>query len=155
MLYDDCSTKICTSTWPQVGRAVAKLLSHPVQTTSNETSLEQFRSRHVYISSFTISQKDMLDSILRVTGDERSNWKITQTTSREQYEKGAEAMRIGDWRGAGNFLYDRVFFPDDEGNFEKSRGLRNDVLGLPKEDLDEFTQRGIARAKEGTWKRFG
>ena len=37
-------------------------------------------------------------------------------------------------------MYTRVFYPDGGGDFEASRGLQNDVLGLPKEDLDEFTK---------------
>jgi len=40
----------------------------------------------------------------------------------------------------------RVFFDDGNGDFEKRRGLANDVLGLPREDLDEATRRVVERS---------
>jgi hypothetical protein len=44
-------------------------------------------------------------------------------------------------------MYTRVFFPDDSGNYEKRRGLSNESLGLPEEDLDQATKAAIERQK--------
>ena len=39
---------------------------------------------------------------------------------------------------------------DGGGDFESKKGLSNDVLGLPKEDIDERTRAAIAMAEEGS-----
>lgn len=149
-LFDEGETKITTSTWPQVGRAVAALLSLPIKPESGDKDhcLERFRNGHIYISSFTISQKDMIDSALRVTGTKIEDWKITKEPSAERYKNGLEAMKQGDRLGFARQMYTRVFFPDDSGNFEKRLGTSNELLGLPKEDLDEATKAAIKRQKE-------
>ena len=143
--FDEGEVKISTSTWPQVGRAVAALLSLP------EKDLEHFENKHAYVSSFTVSQKDMLDSALRVTGSKLEEWEITKEPATERYSKGVEAMKGGDRMGFAKMMYTRVFYDDGNGDFEKSRGLANELLGLPKEDLDEATAAAIKRSKEETW----
>ena len=148
-LFDEGETMISTSTWPQVGRAVASLLSLPIQPEGNDKNrcLERFRNNHVYVCSFTVSQKDMLDSALRVTGTKIEDWKITKEPSTDRYKEGLKAMKEGDRMGFARQMYTRVFFPDDSGNFEKTKGTSNELLGLPKEDIDEATKAAIKRQK--------
>lgn len=148
--YDDGETKITTSTWPQVGRAVAALLSLPIKPeggANQEACLENFRNQMVYISSFTLSQKEMFASALRVTETEESDWTITSASSREIYEEGMAQIRRGDKLGFAKTMYPRVFFTDGVGNTEKSRGTLNELLGLPTEDLDEATKRAELRSQ--------
>jgi hypothetical protein len=150
-LFDEGETKICTSTWPQVGRAVASLLSlkiTPDGEGDEKQCLERFKNGYVYVSSFTLSQKDMLNSVLRVTNTRLEEWKVIKEPVKERYAKGVEQMQKGDRMGFAKAMYARVFYPDDCGNVEKTRGLQNELLGLPKEDLDEFTKKAIARAEE-------
>lgn len=152
-LFDDGETKMSTSTWPQVGRAVASLLSLPIQPEGQDKDrcLERFKNKQVYVSSFTVSQKDMLDSVLRVTQTSLEDWKVTKEPTKKRYTEGIEAMQKGDMTGFAKMMYTRVFYPDDCGNYEKTRGLANDLLGLPKEDLDEATKAAIKRSKEVSW----
>ena len=147
---DDGTTKINTSTWPQCGRALASLLSFkvlPEDENDKSPTLAQFRNDFVYISSFTVSQKDMFDSVLRVTGGKAEDWKITHEEHVERYQSGLAMLQSGNRSGFGRLLYTRVFYPDGSGNYEASVGLHNDLLGLPREDLDEFTKAGIERSK--------
>lgn len=148
-LFDEGDVKMSISTWPQVGRAVAALLGLPIKPEGEDKGrcLEHFKNSHIYIASFTVSQKDMLDSCLRVTGSEISDWKITKEPSAERYKGGMEAMQKGDQMGFVKQMYTRVFFPDDSGNYEKRRGLSNKMLGLPEEDIDEATKAAIERQK--------
>jgi hypothetical protein len=149
-LFDDGETRICTSTWPQVGRAMASLLSLPIHKDGEEDHkpcLDQFKNGCVYISSFTVSQKDMLESVLRVTHTSLDDWTVTKEPSHARYAAGLEQLKKGDRMGFTRALYTRVFYPDDSGNVEKTRGLQNEVLGLPKEDIDEFTKIAIERSK--------
>ena len=152
-LFDDGETKINTSTWPQVGRAVASLLSLPIQPEGQDKDrcLDRFKNSLVYVSSFTVSQKDILDSVLRVTQTGLGDWKLTKEPAKERYTGGMEAMKKGDRMGFVRMMYTRVFFPDDCGNFEKTKGTINDLLGLPKEDIDEATKAAIQRSKEVSW----
>ena len=151
-LYDDGNTVINTSTWPQTGRAVAKLLSLkvlPENENDKSPTLDMFRNKPLYVSSFKVSQRDMLASVLRVTGTSQDDWKITHEPVKDRYNAGVAQMKGGDRIGFGKMLYARMFYPDQCGNYEDTRGLHNDLLGLPKEDMDEFTKIAVDRALHG------
>ncbi|KAK9240597.1 hypothetical protein V1525DRAFT_416737 [Lipomyces kononenkoae] len=155
-LMDNGTTKINTSTWSQCGRAVASLLSLKILRDSEDDTrpcLANFKNKCVYISSFTVGQKDMLDSVLRVTGTSITDWNVTHTTAQERFQSGQEDFRHGNLEGFVRLLYSRDFFPESNGNFEATKGLHNDILGLPDEDLDEFTKIGI-QLSENANKRY-
>lgn len=154
-LFDDGERPICISTWPQVGRAVASLLSLPILPDGKGgASLDKYRNDFVYMASFVVSQKDMFESVLRVTKASQDDWKIVKEPVKERYAKGLETLKSGDRSGFVRALYSRLFFPDDSGNPAKTKGLVNDALGLPKEDIDEYTKIGISRVEESK-KMFG
>lgn len=152
-LFDDGETKINTSTWPQVGRAVASLLSLPIRAAGEDKDhcLENFRNSQVYVSSFLVSQKDILESVLRVTKTGIEDWKVNKEPVKERYTGGIEAMQKGDRLGFVRMMYSRVFFPDGVGNFETTKGTQNTLLNLPKEDIDEATKAAIKRSEEDSW----
>jgi len=110
--------------------------------------LGQFREEFVYISSFLVSQKDMFDSVMRVTGTKHEDWKISYEPSKERYERGVADLQKGDRLGFVRLLYSRVFYPDGSGDYETSKDLDNDILGLPVEDLDEYTRIAVKRTEE-------
>jgi hypothetical protein len=146
--FDDGNTKIITSTWDQCGRAVAALLSLPelpVDENDKSPTVSQFGNGAVYISSFLISQKDMFESVKRVTGTTDADWKVSYEESAQRYQDGVEAMKKGDMRGFGKMLYTRVMFPNGDGDF--SDKLHNNLLGLPQEDLDERTKVAVEMAE--------
>ncbi|KAK5683049.1 hypothetical protein LTS10_004579 [Elasticomyces elasticus] len=147
--FDDGETKTNTSTWPQVGRAVAGLLSLPIKADGGdqERCLDHFRNQMVYISSFTVSQRDMLASVLRVSGDKETGWTIKKEGAEERYNAAAEAMKKGDRLAYVRTMYTRVFYADDSGNYGKTKGLANELLGLPEESIDEATKVAMDRAK--------
>lgn len=147
---DDGNTPINTTTWPQCGRAMAKLLSLKVLPENEQDKspcLDMFRNKFVYISSFCLSQKQMMQSVLRVTGDNPEDWKITYENHKERYNAGMKEMQQGDMNGFAKLLYTRLFYPDGSGNYEKTKGTQNELLGLPKEDLDEYTKVAIRMAE--------
>jgi hypothetical protein len=151
---DSGSTRINVTSWPQCGRAVAALLGLkelPEDEDDKSPSLSQFRDSVVYISSFRISQRDMFESVKRVTGTGDADWKMTHESSKERWKQGIEALKRGDiMTGFLKQLYSRVLFPNGGGDYEAKRELRNELLGLPKEDLDALT--GVAVRAAGTGK---
>ncbi|KAI9654630.1 MAG: hypothetical protein M1821_005837 [Bathelium mastoideum] len=140
---DDGNTKINTSTWPQSGLATARLLAlkeKPDGPDDKSPTISQFKSDFVCVSSFLVSQRDMLESVLRVTGTKESDWKADHADHQERYNDGVKELQAGERAGFAKLLYTRTFFPNGDGNYGAKYGLHNDILGLPKEDLDEFTK---------------
>ena len=149
--FDDGKTIINTSTWNQCGRAVAALLSLPESDAS--PALSQWKNKPLYLSSFTITQRDMLDSIHRVTGTSDKDWEITHQPTAQRYQDGLDEMKKGIMTGFAKAMYSRNFYPNGDAEFESKYGLANGVLGLPKEDLDEATKRAVEMVESG-WNPF-
>jgi hypothetical protein len=152
VLYNDGNVKINTSTWPQCGRAMANLLSLkelPVDDNDKSPTISQFRDQCVYVSSFRLSQRDMFESVKRVTGTTDADWTITHENTEERYKEGLEAVKSGDHKGWMKMGYSRMFFDNGDGDYERMRGLDNELLGLLVEDLDEATKIGIRMGENG------
>ncbi|KAB5536696.1 hypothetical protein GE09DRAFT_1140978 [Coniochaeta sp. 2T2.1] len=150
VFFDEGTVAVNTTTWPQCGRAVAGLLSLkelPDDAEDNAPTLSQFANGIVYVSSFRISQQDMFESVKRVTGTTDSSWKITHEPSLQRYHDAVDAMKKGDRAAFGRQMYTRCFFPDSNNDYESKRGLHNDLFGLPKEDLDEWTREAVRMAE--------
>ena len=110
--------------------------------------LDMWRNKHAYISSFLVSQRDMLDSILRVTGDKEADWIIESEPSEARLKRGQKALQDGDFAtGYQTCMYTRVFFKDGSGDF--SQKLDNEKLGLKEENLDEATKQAVEMVKNG------
>jgi len=146
--FDDGETGISVSTWPQVGQAVASLLSLPIKD-QNGACLEKYRNQLVYINSFTICQRDMLDSLVKVTKTRIEDWVVEKQDVRERFREGNEQAKAGNLMGFAQSMSARVFYPDGNGDFETNRGTLNAVLRLPKEDLDQATAVAVERALSG------
>lgn len=143
--FDDGETEISTSTWPHIGRAVATLLSLPLQAPeAGQPCLEDYKNRVVYTSSFTLSQKDMLASACRVTDTAESEWTISKFDAKERVREGLEQVKAGNMAGFAKVLYTRVFYPGD-GDFARSKGTIDAALSLPGDDLDEATRVAVER----------
>ena len=138
--YDDGAKKINTSTFGLCGDAAAALL---------EGELEEWKDKGVHISSFLVSQRDMLDSLHRVLGTSDADWEIGYQPVKERYEEGLAQMQTGDRTGFAKALYARVFFPESNGDYETGYGTDNERLGLKKEDLDEATRRTVKMVEAG------
>lgn len=148
--FNDGETKINHTTFAQVARAVASLLRlrvRPENSSDKSTCLEQYANSAVHISSFYVSQKDVFDSVLRVTRANEKDWTISHEDLRDRYERGVEMSKAGKPAGFVLMLYSRIFYPDGSGDI--SAKIQNDVLKLPEEDLDEATETAVKMALAG------
>ncbi|KAJ4377478.1 hypothetical protein N0V83_000303 [Neocucurbitaria cava] len=131
VFFDEGTEKLNTSTFPQVGRTVAALLSLPVSSqgsTEGGPTLSDYRNSRVYTSSFALNQ--------------------LQFRRKNAMLKPGEQLKGGNRMAFGKVLYTRYFFPGDyAGLYEKIHGLDNEKLGLPQEDLDEATAEVEARGE--------
>lgn len=113
--FDDGNTKIDVSTWDQCGRAVAGLLSLPESGAS--PAVTDWKNKPVYIHSFKVSQRDMLDSLNRVLGTTDKDWEIKYEPTAERYKEGLAELQQGVRTGFAKAMYSRVFFPNGDGDF--------------------------------------
>ena len=143
-LYDDGNTRMTTSTWRQCGRGVAGLLA-----LEEGVIREKFRNGPLYVASFTVTQREMLEAVWRVTGTKEGEWEVKYQGSRERYEQGLEEMKGGSREGFAKALYARGFFPGGGADFERERGLHNGVVGVEKEELDEAVGRAVEMVRRG------
>ncbi|KAF9251901.1 hypothetical protein DTO006G1_2494 [Penicillium roqueforti] len=150
--FDEGTRIISISTWDQCGRALAALLSLPES--GSTPALVDFKNKEVRINSFRVSQRDILDSLHRVLGTTDSDWEITHESVAKRLADGADELSKGIFTGFAKMLYGGVFSPaNKEGDFAGIMELANDTLRLPKEDLDEATQRAVDMVAAG-WTPF-
>ncbi|KAL2670157.1 hypothetical protein Neosp_015038 [[Neocosmospora] mangrovei] len=136
--YDDGKTRVNTTTWPQTGRALVSLVNLkklPEDENDKSTTLAQFANKPVYIKSFSLNQRELLDSVNELLGQTDKDWTITYQPANERFQQGLEELSKGVGTGFLKALYARAFYPTGEGVFES----QNDLLGLPEESLDEAT----------------
>lgn len=145
--YDDGKTVINTSTWDQCARAIVALLSLPLRGAS--PALSDWDNHAVLVSSFRVSQRDMLDSLHRVLGTADADWEISYEQTDLREKRGLKMAAAGDFTGIATSLYARAFMPSSQSDFESRHGTDNEKLGLPKEDLDEATKRTVDMVNAG------
>ncbi|RTE75256.1 hypothetical protein BHE90_010295 [Fusarium euwallaceae] len=149
--YDDGKTRINTTTWPQTGRALVSLVNLkrlPEDENDKSTTLAQFVNKPVYIKSFTLNQRELLESVNKILGQTEKDWNITYQPATERFQQGLEELSNGVGTGFLKALYARTFYPTGEGVFE----THNRLLGLPEESLNGATlaahKWAIAQAKK-------
>jgi hypothetical protein len=83
--FDEGTTAIPMSTFELCGQALAKLLS--LSESGAEVSLDMWKNKPLYVASFCLSQRDILDSLHRVLGDNDGDWDIQHESSRKRYDQ--------------------------------------------------------------------
>ncbi|RVD87810.1 uncharacterized protein DFL_002019 [Arthrobotrys flagrans] len=144
---DGGNIKISTSTWDQVGRGTAGLLSLKLypETADDKETISSFFSKSFCVESFRVSQNDMFEELKKVTGTTDADWKITTENHKERYDRAIQMFRKdGDWRGFGTAMYTRSFFPDQAALMPNTQ---NKLINLPQEDFEECTKGAIEYAK--------
>lgn len=131
VIYDSGNKAWSTSTLKTASEAVVKVLLKP----------EETKNRPVFVSSFTLSQRQLLKVLEEVTGSE---WKIETISEKEALRKAEEldeegALKLKIWL---LLCSDRM---DRGANFEKDGVLNNELLGLPVEELREVVKRIVKR----------
>ncbi|KAF5256053.1 hypothetical protein FOXYS1_13493 [Fusarium oxysporum] len=137
-MFDDGRKAIPTSTWAQCGRAVAALLSmkkFPDDESDKSVALSRFHDRPAFVSSFNVSQRDILNSVERVTGTDDVDWEIKYQPAKVRYEEGGKELAESNAMGFYKIMFSRVFYATGDADFESD----NQLLGLLEDDLDEAT----------------
>jgi uncharacterized protein YbjT (DUF2867 family) len=127
--YDDGDVKVNITTLTRVGESLAALFSLP------DEELKKYRNQFVYLSSFYVSQRDILASAIRATGTSEKDWKITRLSTDEVLE--ASRKPDADTLAMMMSLF-AVVFKDGYGGDYNHKVLD---LGLEQEDLDALMKK--------------
>jgi len=142
---DEGHNPMNTCTWPRCGEAFAALLSLPESGTS--PSLADFKNYPCYVDSFAVTQRQILDSVQRVTGTTDKDWEITCEPAEKRYNDGLAEMKTNPQRGFPKALYAQGW--SRGGGREYTQKLDNDKLGLKPEDLDTVTKTVVEKVQSG------
>jgi hypothetical protein len=149
VMFDKSDVTFNVTTWAQCARAVANLFNLkelPEDESDRSSTLSQFRSRPVYISSFRLNQLDMFEAVKRLTSTTDDDWTITHESSEQRWKDGYAAVMKGNIGRFTKMLYSRMYFPNGGGDYEP---LDNKSLCLPDEDLDEYTAIAVRMGENG------
>ncbi|KAH9884717.1 hypothetical protein F4778DRAFT_799959 [Xylariomycetidae sp. FL2044] len=145
--FDDGQTAVRVSTWTQCGRAVAALLSLPE--TGASPCVADWKNEPLYLTSFEVSQRAMLDSLHRVLGTTDADWEIRHEDTAQRIRDGAAEMAKGNRTGVAKSMYGKLFQDTREGLLKISKEPANKALGLPEESLDEATKAAVDMVARG------
>jgi len=160
--FDEGKVRVRTTTWPMTGESIARILSLkvlPEDDGDKDVTLSSYKNKVAYVSSFVWDQHELFESVKRVTKTKDSDWKIQSVPVKKFWEENRnklfslqhEPFSPMARTAFGLMIYSRCFFPD-----VKTPGADDAVwveerkkLGLPEEDLDEFTGVAVKMVEEG------
>lgn len=122
-LYDHGTTKFDTTTLSTVGDSVASILSRP----------DKYANERLYITSFTISQQDILLALER--NDPSVKLQTTEASTAEYIQGGHEKIGKGDYSGILDLIFGTTFQKGHGSEYSSGRKISNQELGLEREDL--------------------
>lgn len=140
-LYTD-SARFSATTIPQVAAAVASFLCLPKSKID-----ESFANNYLYVSSFVLTQPEIFNSVLRVTGSTEKDWQIERKAVKNCIDEGWELVNGGNPAGHFKILYG-LSYSDGMGG-EISDLSHNQMLGLEQEDLDAVVKRAVEASRPG------
>jgi hypothetical protein len=120
---DGGTSVFTTTTLSTVGKALVAMLEHPDET----------KNTYVFVSSFNISQRDILEVVEKVDGQK---WTIKHITSEEVIASGKRKLAAGDFAGIMDLVRGGACGKQGLGD-SRPYGLWNNQLGLPKEDIEK------------------
>ncbi|EPS35828.1 hypothetical protein H072_10789 [Dactylellina haptotyla CBS 200.50] len=136
-LYDGGKKKFEASKMEDVGKATAELIFQPTN----------WVNELVYISTFTTSQKEILDALDKV--DSKGPWKVIERETKWLKERGDKRVAEGDLYGLVDEIW-AVAFSEGKGEaFSQNRNLANEKLAIPKNGWNNFEE--VIRGVVGEW----
>ncbi|KAF2826888.1 NAD(P)-binding protein [Ophiobolus disseminans] len=143
-IYDSGDVKFNTATLGQVGRGVAALLSLP------DDKLDAYKNKPVYLRSFLITQREVLDSAIRAMGTKESDWEILKQEPEVAIKASRDAVAAGNPFAFVGEFYLAHMQEGRGGNYEEKAAKDAEVLGLKGESLDEVIKRVVEELGAGS-----
>ena len=113
-----------------IGLALIKVLEKSAET----------KNQYIFVSSFETNQKQLLETVEKVSGEK---WAVKHITSKELIESGNEKLKKQDFSGVVDLIRAAAFGQDNLGDSTPA-GLWNDKLGLRKEDYEASVKAALS-----------
>ncbi|KAL8836936.1 MAG: hypothetical protein Q9170_002736 [Blastenia crenularia] len=133
-IFDDGNAPVNSSTLSTVAQAVTSILSHPAETAN----------RHIYIQSAKFTQNEMLAALEKSTG---KKWDIKKRDTTEARQVGLQKLGKGDMSGLMDLLPGGIYSGEPESNYDETRKLDNELLGLQQPPLEELVDKVVKGQK--------
>ncbi|OAL43132.1 NAD(P)-binding protein [Pyrenochaeta sp. DS3sAY3a] len=130
-LYRGAEGKFNTTTLRHVAEGVAQLLSLP------EEKLREFANSPVYLSSFETTQRDILNSAIRATGTQESDWEIVTVGADVAIQECREEVAQGNHMAFIKEFYITHMTEGSGGNYQSKAIKDAKTLGLNEDNIDE------------------
>lgn len=121
-IFDAGDAPVNYTTLSVVGQSIVSVLQHPAETAN----------RYVYIQSTKASQNEVLAALEKSTGKQ---WSVKKRSAAEASKTGGEKMSKGDMSGIVDMITGGLYSGEPATNYDETRGLDNDLLGLKQEPL--------------------
>lgn len=124
IIYNDGEGSWSTTTLSSIGLAVKNSLLEP----------EKTANRYIYTASFTVKQNEILKALEKITNSE---FNVDWVDAEAQKATGMEKVSKGDFSGAMWLIRYINSVDGNGGNYALYHPTDNELLSLPKEDLEE------------------
>ncbi|KAK3669668.1 hypothetical protein LTR78_010420 [Recurvomyces mirabilis] len=147
-IYPDAGS-FNTSTMEMIGLAIARMLALPISNSEDKrSSLEYYANNFLYVSSFCVTQRQLLASVQKATGTKEAEWKVDESkTVKGWVEECREGLKKGDMKAGWGLTFAYYMGEGLGGNYESKAREDRRVLGLPEEDLDEIVKGVVGGGK--------
>ncbi|KAI0888387.1 NmrA-like family protein [Annulohypoxylon maeteangense] len=129
-IWDDGNAKFSVSTKANVAKAITRVLRNP-EITANQ---------HVFVSSLETSMNEILSGLEKGQG---VKYDISYTKLEDEVAFGKSMLAKGDFMKAHKLVLAASLIPGYGNNFAEEEKLWNDVLGVPRESIDEVVGKVI------------
>ncbi|KAI1208148.1 NmrA-like family protein [Annulohypoxylon truncatum] len=129
-IWDDGNATFSVSTKGNVAKAVTRVLRNP-EITSNQ---------HVFVSSLETSMNEILSGLEKGQG---VKYAVCYTTTEEEVTYGKEMLAKGEFMKSHKLLLAANLIPGYGNNFAEEEKLWNNVLGVPRESIDDVVGKVI------------
>ncbi|TKA63785.1 hypothetical protein B0A55_09097 [Friedmanniomyces simplex] len=133
------------STMDRIGLAVTRTLSLPITDNSNpRASLQHYANNFLYVSSFCVTQKQVLQAFQKVKGEKGTDWKVSEDKTIKQWmQECQEGLKQGNMRAGWGLTMCYYMGEGMGGNYEEKAEQDRKVLGLQEEDFEEAVKRAL------------
>jgi nucleoside-diphosphate-sugar epimerase len=146
LIFDNGTYEYEATNTEQIARAVVAVLK--------PEHIEETKNQYVYINSFTVTQNQVLATLEKITGDKFSveHLQVAEVSRRSLLKikypdsHGLEDDPKYDSIGFGVILA-AIYGQGGFNNYSKTRGLWNERLGLPREDVEESLRRALGNVE--------
>lgn len=147
-VFDGGDVKYEATNLTQIGRAVAACLS-------SADLVEKTKNQYVYVNSVTTTQNEVISVIEKYTGRkvERTDYKAAEFSEGGQKKMADSGVHWRDFEptpempypaGSVETIWAGIYGHGNLNHYSANKGLWNEVLGLPKETVEE-TVKGVVQ----------